>query len=95
MAGSLWTPVGYLCLSTDVVVQRHRAWTRRSARAVLGRRLGADVLVPPSQAGSTVHKLLSGRQAWLILSAYTPVVILLGVGTSKGNVRAVEGEGEG
>lgn len=49
------------------------------------------MLVLPSQAGSTMHRLLNGRQARLVFSAYTPVVILLGVGMSGGSVRVVAG----
>lgn len=39
------------------------AWTQSSARAVLDGWLGEDVLVLPSQAGSTGLRLLGGRQA--------------------------------
>lgn len=53
--------------------------------------MGADVFVLPSQAGSTVCRLLSGRQAQLILLAYTAAVIVQGVGKSRGNATAVPG----
>lgn len=49
------------------------------------------MLVLPCQAGRPVCRLLSGRQASPVLSAYTPVVIPLSVGMSGGNSTAVVG----
>lgn len=49
------------------------------------------MFVLPSQAGSTVCRLLGGRQAQLISSPYPAAVVVLGVGKSRGNATAVPG----